>query len=131
MPHKEEVQRALPKSIGVEISERPRRTRVVEEKMKQAVLASEAVQFLDTAWVHQIDGLLGLWTWVVFVAKSALSIPDTIYTWVRLHRGQAKCRKEVVTIDSCICMLCSIILSGAAISYTNITAFVLVHMQPE
>ena len=78
------------KTLGMTIKDSV--LRVVDEKMRVATLASEALLVDEFCIPAQVDALLGLWTWIVLVARGGMSIPNRIYRWIRENRRKARAR---------------------------------------
>ncbi|CAK0903468.1 unnamed protein product [Prorocentrum cordatum] len=83
--HKERFGHGLERTLGVTLSEHGH-LHIVEEKMKDLVLIGEFLLTAEVAPPRGVESWLGLATWAMMCARSALSIPHAIYAWVLQFR---------------------------------------------
>ena len=67
--HKERWGAGLPQALGVELVGKT--LRVSEAKMREAVLATEALVASPKVPARSVESLVGLWTWIMLVALAA------------------------------------------------------------
>ena len=91
--HKEDAGLGMRKGLGLTITEFPRTLKVSEEKMRDLVLATEALALEDWVRPATVSTLMGLWTWAMLVVRPALSIPDKAFAWLSSSESLKKPRK--------------------------------------
>eukprot|EP00972_Heterocapsa_arctica_P026525 3906307-Heterocapsa_arctica.AAC.1 len=72
----------MEKGLGMTITPYPHVLKVSSEKLKDMVLATEAAVKEDWVRPGLIATLMVLWTWAMLVARTSLSIPDTVFKWM-------------------------------------------------
>eukprot|EP00972_Heterocapsa_arctica_P046992 6934616-Heterocapsa_arctica.AAC.1 len=91
--HKEASSIGMEKGLGMTITQYPHVLKVSRAKLKDMVLAPEAVVREDWVRPGLIATLMGLWTWAMLLARPSLSIPDTVFKWMSSAESLAKPRK--------------------------------------
>lgn len=93
VPHKEDVSLGLPAGLGVTIEvTRPYRTRTNRAKMHPLRGATRHLRILGRATAHEVEKLMGSWSWALLLPRCAFAVPNQTYVFIWKFRSDATAR---------------------------------------
>ncbi|CAK0811107.1 unnamed protein product, partial [Prorocentrum cordatum] len=83
----------LPEQLGVTIDPVSLMCRVKDEKLKDLVLAAEALTLEEAASPALVEVVTGHWAWVMMLASAAFAIPRVVHAWIHAAEDRLRPRR--------------------------------------